>query len=229
MTEDVGDNDPTGGTAATAAGTTKANDARTSEGAELTESAEPTDIERAAAAAGTADTGDAGTSEGTERAEAAQVAEATQAQAVPGIAPSTQGRLPITFWPGLALGWGLIAFGLHNAYRKASGLGNPHGLARWVASGLIVHDGLWAPVVVIVGWVSAHWLPPPARAPVRIALALTAMLVVVFAPVYRRYGALSDNSSVDPNNSGVALLVLLGLLWATLGAASVIRIRRARP
>lgn len=191
-------------------------------------------------ATSSADAGDGSTeaaepSEGTEPTEdpevveGAQVAEATQAQAVPGIAPSTQGRLPVTFWPALAVGWVLIGFGVHNAYRKASGLGNPHGLGRWVASGLIVHDGFWAPVAVVVGWLSARWLPPPVRSPVRIGLALTAMLVVVFAPVYRRYGALADNSSVDPNNSGVALLVLLGLLWAALSAASVVRIRRARP
>lgn len=127
------------------------------------------------------------------------------------------------FWPGLVIGWTGIWFGWHNVIR--SGV-DPTTLAKWLVGSLLAHDALWAPVAALLGVITARWLAPWLRGPFRVALGLSAMLILASRPVVARYGALADNPSVDPTNAGDGLLIILALVWSTATASALVLRRR---
>jgi len=152
---------------------------------------------------------------------------ATPPAAADRTAPTSHVASGPTFWVGLVLGWSLILFGFHNAFRHVPGLRNVADLGRWLVGGLVVHDGFWVPVAIGAGWLTSRLVPATVRAPVRVGLALSAMLAVATLPVTRRYGATADNPSIDPNDATAGLLIFLALIWLAMVAWVVVRHRRS--
>lgn len=132
-------------------------------------------------------------------------------------------HLSVWFWPALVVGWAGIWFGYHSMTRARV---EPYSLAKFAVSGLVAHDGIWAPVAVAIGWVTAKWLPVWLRAWVRIALALSAVLFLATRPVTGRYGATPANPSIDPGNAGLFLAIVVALVWATCLGLALWRRRR---
>lgn len=128
---------------------------------------------------------------------------------------------------GLALGGVLMAVGVRFALQRPIGLPKPLDLGRWLVTILVVHDGLWVSVAVVIGWLTARVLAEPFRIPVRVGLGLTAVLTLATLPVTRRYGAIPSNPTVDPGNAGMALLVLLAILWSAVVIWCGVRRRHA--
>ncbi len=140
-----------------------------------------------------------------------------------GGSPNEGSELSVWFWPALVLGWIGIWFGIHTMNRDGISLVEA---GKYVVGGLVAHDALWAPAAVVVGLVTARWLPVWLRTWVRIALALSAMLFLATRPVTGRYGATASNPSIDPGNAGGFLLVVIAVVWATcLGLAGFRRLR----
>jgi len=97
-----------------------------------------------------------------------------------------------SFWIGLAVGTLVMAYGLKGLLGAASAT-QPSNLGAFFIGAGIVHDAVFAPLVLLVGWLTLRVVPPVARNPVRIALALSVLLVAFTWPLVRRWGARDSN------------------------------------
>jgi Na+/melibiose symporter-like transporter len=134
-----------------------------------------------------------------------------------------------TFWLGLGLGGALMAYGTAGLL-GSSGVSEPGNFVAWFVGAGIVHDAVLAPVVALGGWLTTRLVPDVARNPVRLALALSALLVAITWPLVRRWGAREANPSLLPLDYGRNLVVALAVVWAltaTVVAARLVRDRRA--
>lgn len=124
------------------------------------------------------------------------------------------------------IGAAVIAYGLVGAWTDR-GDTHPAELAVWLAGAGVVHDFALAPLIVLGAWLSGR-LPDVAKLPVRLALALSALLTVMFWPVLRGWGRSPSVPSALPLDYGRNLVVVLALVWASAGVVVAVRVRRAR-
>lgn len=119
-----------------------------------------------------------------------------------------------------AIGWGTLLL-----------LDRPDGLASvalWAAGGVLVHDLVVAPLVVLAGVVLARVLPPRARTPVVLLLAGWGVVTVAVANVLSGRGGKPDNASLLTGDYlrawsvGSALVLLVALVVV------VVAVRRDR-
>jgi hypothetical protein len=132
-----------------------------------------------------------------------------------------------SFWVGLAVGTAVMAYGIVGLL-GASAVTRPRNFATWFLGAGIVHDAVFAPLVVLVGWLTLRVVPGIARNPVRVALGFSVLLVAVTWPLVRRWGARSANPSLLPLDYGRNVVVGLVLIWLVTAAVVVIRLTRAR-
>lgn len=130
------------------------------------------------------------------------------------------------FWAGLIAGAGIAGYGVAGAWADRADT-RPADLVVWLAGSGVLHDALIAPVVVAAA-LATRWLPVAARLPVRLGLALSALLTVVFWPVVRGWGRSPSVPSALPLDYGRNLAVVLALIWLAAAAAVVVRARRGR-
>jgi hypothetical protein len=112
---------------------------------------------------------------------------------------------------GAIAGSGIIAFGIFGALSHA-GATEPVQLATWTIGAALFHDALLAPAVIGVGFVTARWVPAPLRVPVRIGLALSAVVTALAWPYIRRYGYRASNPSALPFHYGRNLVFVLVII-----------------
>jgi hypothetical protein len=62
-----------------------------------------------------------------------------------------------------------------------------------LAGGVLGHDALLAPVVVVLGVLATRFVSPGVRAPLAVAAIVWDSITLVAVPVLGRFGALSDN------------------------------------
>ncbi len=102
-------------------------------------------------------------------------------------------------------------------------------LGVWSVGLALLHDGLWAPLVVAVGWLAARLLPAPARTPVLIGALVSVALVALALPVLGSGGRRPTNPTVLDRNYGLGLAVALGVTWGLVAAAVLVGATRRRP
>jgi hypothetical protein len=132
-----------------------------------------------------------------------------------------------SFWIGLAIGTVLMVYGAVGLL-GASAVTRPRNFATWFLGAGIVHDAVFAPLVVLVGWLTLRLVPRIARNPVRVALGFSVLLVATTWPLVRRWGARSANPSLLPLDYGRNVVLGLVLIWLVTAAIVVIRLTRAR-
>jgi hypothetical protein len=134
------------------------------------------------------------------------------------------------FWIAVAVGVGIMAFGIGGLLRAAPAT-RPGQVALSLVGLDLLHDAVVAPIVCLVGLLLARWLPRWARAPVRAGLFASAATLVVGWAALRGYGrdAVPDNPTVDPLDYRTAVLTVFAVVW-TLAAAWAVssRIRSRR-
>ncbi|MGW6690192.1 hypothetical protein [Streptomyces sp. NPDC054961] len=108
--------------------------------------------------------------------------------------------------------------------RLLSVLPDPVGVVVWLGGGLVLHDGVIAPLVLAVGMAVAA---VPARGLVRGALLTGGALVLITLPLLLRPGA-PPNPSALPLPYGRNLAVVLGVVAVTALAVALARARTAR-
>lgn len=115
---------------------------------------------------------------------------------------------------GLA-GLALLAYGgvLAWEFGTSRTINAVQGLA-WFVGGPVVHDGLVAPVVGVVGLVLTRVLPEHWRAPVVVGVVLSAILTLLAIPLLWRPFHVATNPGLHDRDYGVGLLIALGVVWA---------------
>lgn len=129
------------------------------------------------------------------------------------------------FWICAVIGLAIIAFGVGGALTHLEGVGLTSWL-KFLVGGLIVHDALFAPLVVAGSLLLVRVVPASVRAPVQGGLIVSFALVAVAIPVVGGFGRLSTNASLLPSNSyGLRLAIALGVVWAVTAVVAVLRLR----
>jgi hypothetical protein len=101
-------------------------------------------------------------------------------------------------------------------------------VAVWLGAGVALHDGVLAPLVLLLVAVVGRVLPRAARGPAVALLVVLGSVTLLAVPVLGRFGAREDNPTLldRPYVAGWAVLAALGLTVAV--AATVRRMRRDR-
>ncbi|PSK97579.1 hypothetical protein CLV30_12271 [Haloactinopolyspora alba] len=135
--------------------------------------------------------------------------------------PAPRGRL---FWTLLVVGATVTGYGVYVAWSDRADT-NPADAIIWLTGAGIVHDLVVAPLIVLLTWASGR-LPDAARLPIRLGLAFSALITVLFWPVVQGWGRSASVPSALPLDYGRNLVVVLAVVWAAVGAAVVVRTRK---
>jgi hypothetical protein len=128
------------------------------------------------------------------------------------------------FWITAALGWALIAWGLRGIFDHHIDT-RPSELARFFVGGALVHDLLFAPIVIVAGVVVARAVPPAWRAYVQAALIISGVLALIAYPEVRDYARILHNPTSLPHNYTANLGVVIAFVWVAT-AVVVVFVRR---
>jgi hypothetical protein len=125
-----------------------------------------------------------------------------------------------------ATGVVLVLVGLR--FLSGDGLGDLAGIGAWLAGGVLVHDALIAPLVVLVGVVGVPRLPAAARAPAVAGLVVLTTVTLMAVPVLGRFGAKADDHGLLDRPYGALWLGFTALVLVAVLAASWVRRRPPR-
>lgn len=134
-------------------------------------------------------------------------------------------RLPRTFWLAIAPGVAMMTYGLRGVLEVTDATAS-WSAARWFVGGNLAHDLVVSPIVCLVGFLTARWLPPLVRGPVQAALLACGVIGVVAYPLVRGYGTTAGEPSFLDRDYGTSVLVLWGCAWVV--AAVVVGWRALR-
>ncbi|GAA2071526.1 hypothetical protein [Williamsia deligens] len=100
----------------------------------------------------------------------------------------------------------------------------------WAAAGLLVHDGILAPVYSILGHAGSRLLPSTVWAPVLVATAATLVMVLISLPVLapRPSGERPMNGTILDRPYGLGLALALVVIWVLAGLVAVRNHRSVR-
>jgi hypothetical protein len=106
---------------------------------------------------------------------------------------------------------------------------NTVGVPIFFVALIVLHDGLFLPLVLAAGGLVRRLVPADWRATVRGAVLISLAVTVVGLPPALGFGRDPANPSALPRSYGWGLLVLLGLIWGVaLGGKGFERWRRRR-
>lgn len=125
-----------------------------------------------------------------------------------------------------ALGVGLLTWG--GWLLLGLGAGQWLSVGLWLAGGVIGHDALLAPVVVVLGVLTVRLVPAAARAPLAVALIVWGSITLLAVPVLGRFGALPDNPTLLDRSYQMSWWVLSAVVVVAVAVASVVRAQRTQ-
>ena len=98
----------------------------------------------------------------------------------------------------------------------------------WAAGGVVLHDGVLAPLVLVVCVLAVRLLPPPLRPPATVGFVILGTVTVVAIPVLGRFGARPDNPTLLDRPYWTGWLVIAGLTLVGVLATTVLGVRTRR-
>lgn len=113
-------------------------------------------------------------------------------------------------------------------YLSDDGISTLTDVATWLVAGVVIHDGLLAMAVVLVGVAAARTLPTWARAPVAVGFIVLGTVTVTAIPVLGRFGARPDNQTLLDRDYTAGWLVLTALTAVAVVAGCFWQRRAAR-
>lgn len=125
------------------------------------------------------------------------------------------------FWPMTIAGMALSAYGLAGLLGDVA-VGDTMSWLKYFAGGLLVHDLVWAPLVVLGSVVLVRVVPARVRPVVQGALIVTAAVLLVGYPVVNGSGRLGNNPSILPLDYPRNLVIVLAAVW-TVAVALMVR------
>jgi len=93
----------------------------------------------------------------------------------------------------------------------------------WLVGGVVAHDAVLAPVVLVLGVVAVRLLPGVARAPVVVGLVVLGTVTLVAVPVLGRFGASPGNPTLLDRDYVAGWCVLAGLTAVAVAGAILYR------
>jgi hypothetical protein len=131
------------------------------------------------------------------------------------------------FWAGVVVGWIVIAVGIRGLLHDHVAT-NPKAVGRLFLETALLHDLVVAPLVCGAGVLLARLLRPPFRSIVGGGIIASVLVALYSFPFVRGYGRDPNMPSALPQNYGHGLLVLLIVIWLTVGALLAGAVRRGR-
>jgi hypothetical protein len=104
----------------------------------------------------------------------------------------------------------------------------PRHLGGWLLGALVLHDGVFAWLVVGGGWLLGRFVPGRARAYLQGGLITAGLVAVVAAPLIYRQGKSQPGQALLERDYLANLLVIVACIAAVTGAAYLARVRRDR-
>jgi len=98
--------------------------------------------------------------------------------------------------------------------------------AVWLASAVVLHDLVLAPVVLGLVAAGARVTPAAARVPVAAALVVLGAATLLAVPVLGRFGARSDNPTLLDRDYTAGWFALAGLVLLATVVSTLVRSRR---
>lgn len=127
----------------------------------------------------------------------------------------------------IAAGVLIMAYGVGGALLDADV--NKVGVPVFFIAVIVLHDGLFLPLVLASGALIKRIVPAGWRATVRSAGLIGVAVTVVALPAVLGFGRDSANPSILPRSYGWGLVLILGLIWGVaLGGKGFERWRRRR-
>jgi hypothetical protein len=93
----------------------------------------------------------------------------------------------------------------------------------WLVGGVVAHDAVLAPVVLVLGVVAVRLLPGAARAPVVVGLVVLGTVTLVAVPVLGQFGASPGNPTLLDRDYVAGWCVLAGLTAVAVAGAILYR------
>lgn len=107
------------------------------------------------------------------------------------------------------------------------------GVPIFLVAVLVLHDGIFLPLVLGAGGLTKRFVPAPWRGTVRAAGVVSLAVSLVAVPLVLGLGRPADNPTILPRAYGPALAGVLALVWLVALAGRWARLRaagrRARP
>jgi hypothetical protein len=98
----------------------------------------------------------------------------------------------------------------------------------WLVAGVVLHDGVLAPLVLLVLALGGRLLPAAYRAPAAVGLVVLGSLTLLAVPVLGAFGRQVHNPSLLDRHYWLGWLVVAGLVVLAVVAAGERRRRTAR-
>jgi hypothetical protein len=123
-----------------------------------------------------------------------------------------------------ALGLGAGLYGVWSL--REVDLGDWWSLLAFLGGGVLVHDVVLAPVVVVLGVLAARLAPAAWRAPMAVGLVVWGSLTIMAIPVLGRFGALADNPTLLDRPYLASWAIGTALVAVAVALTGVVRARR---
>jgi len=131
-------------------------------------------------------------------------------------------RRGVGFWVSAVAGWALIGWGVRGALHHHIDT-RPTQLTRFVIDGVVLHDLVFAPLVLLGAFVVARTVHGRWRAPVQGALFVSGCAALFAWPEVRNYARILHNPSSLPHNYTANLLVVVAAVWIGAGVIALVR------
>jgi hypothetical protein len=89
-------------------------------------------------------------------------------------------------------------------------------IAMWALIAVVLHDAVFAPLCVAIGWGGRRLLPATWWAPVAVAGLCTVVLLALAVPVFDKPGQRPDNVTVLDRDYPRGLWISLALVWVAV-------------
>jgi hypothetical protein len=124
-------------------------------------------------------------------------------------------------------GVGMVA-GLFGAYLLLTrqDVGQLRSAAFWLVSGVVLHDFVLAPAVLVVVALGGRWVPASFRAATTAGLVVLGTVTVLAIPVLGRFGERPDNHTLLNRHYTIGWLALAGLVLVTVAVGGLAHRRR---
>ena len=121
------------------------------------------------------------------------------------------------------VGLALLGYGGYQLLNHG-GATHPTEVAKWLVIALIVHDGVLAWAVLVIGWLTARVVPARIRPYVQGGLVCAALITLIALPLIHRRGHAAPGLTLLTQNYAAHLAVLLSMVAAVVAAAYAIRV-----